>query len=144
MGCLARTEEPLPPLYGEGEPEGKTTKIVRARAMRKTMTPQEARLGLRLRALRPQGYHFRRQAPFRGYFQDFVCFNPRLVVEVDGGQHSEDTQAEHDRVRDAVLRRQGFHTLRAWNSEINTNLDGVMDTIVEALASVLPVCGWPP
>ena len=106
--------------------------------MRKTLTPQEARLWLQLRALRSLGYHFRRQAPFRGYFLDFVCFNYRLVIEVDGGHHGEDKQAEHDRHRDAVLSRQGFQTLRFWKSEVNTTLDGVMDTIADALSSVLP------
>ncbi len=58
--------------------------IERARELRKQMTPQETRLWLRLRALRPQGLHFRRQSPLKGYFLDFVCFERRLVVEIDG------------------------------------------------------------
>ena len=102
--------------------------------MRKSLTPQEARLWLYLRDLRPQGYHFRRQTPFRGYFLDFVCFSRRLVVEVDGGGHNEEAQAQHDRVRDAVFRRHGFHTLRVSNADINTNLAGVLDTILRLLA----------
>ncbi len=122
----------VPPHKGEG---GKKPKTARAREMRKNMTPQEAHLWIYLRKLRARGYHFRRQAPFRGYFLDFVCFSRRLVVEVDGGGHGEGTQAEHDRVRDAVLRRQGFHTLRVWNSDINSNLEGVVDTNLHALAS---------
>ena len=101
--------------------------------MRKSLTPQEARLWLHLRDLRPLGYHFRRQAPFRGYFLDFVCFSRRLVVEVDGGGHYEEAQAQHDRVRDAVLRRHGFHTLRASKADINTNLEGVMDMVLRLL-----------
>ena len=131
--CPTLTASPsVPPHKGEG---GKGSKTARAREMRKTMTLQEARLWLRLRALRAYGYHFRRQAPFRGYFLDFVCFSARLAVEVDGGQHSEGAQAEHDRVRDAVLKRQGFHTLRVWNGDINSNLDGVMDIVMSELAS---------
>ena len=85
------------------------------------------------------GFHFRRQAPFRGYYLDFVCFSRRLVVEVDGGGHTEEVQAAHDAVRDAVLKRQGFKTLRVWNSDINTNLNGVMTDILAALQSVAPV-----
>jgi very-short-patch-repair endonuclease len=88
---------------------------------------------LALRALRAEGFHFRRQAPFLGYFLDSVCFSRRLVVEVDGSQHAEGAQADHDAIRDAVLRREGFQTLRAWNNEVNTNLDGVVDGILMAL-----------
>ena len=93
---------------------------------------------IQLRALRGQGFHFRRQAPFRGYFLDFVCFSRRLVVEVDGSGHAEDTQAEHDTVRDAVLRREGFRTLRFWNGDINTNLGGVVTDILAVLRPSAP------
>ena len=103
--------------------------------MRKSLTPQEARLWLYLRDLRPQGYHFRRQAPFRGYFLDFVCFSYRLAVEVYGGGHNEEAQVEHDRIRDAVLARHGFRTLRVSNGDVNTNMAGVMDAILDALAT---------
>ncbi|MGH7017839.1 MAG: endonuclease domain-containing protein [Caulobacteraceae bacterium] len=110
-------------------------RIARARWLRKNLTPQEARLWLELRALRSQSRHFRRQVPFGGYFLDFVCFDHRVVVEVDGGGHVEAAQAEHDRIRDLVLRRQGFRTLRILNGEVNVNLAGVMETILGALAA---------
>ena len=103
--------------------------IDRARQLRKQLTPQETRLWLRLRALRPQGLHFRRQAPFKGYFLDFVCFERRLVVEIDGAQHGEVNQAKHDARRDAVLRDEGFVTLRFWNSDVNADINSVVDTI---------------
>jgi len=103
--------------------------------LRKNLTPQEARLWLRLRALRSDGFHFRRQAPFRGYYLDFVCFKSRLVVEVDGGGHNERIQADHDVVRDRILKRQGFHTLRMSNGEININLAGVMEAVLAALGA---------
>jgi very-short-patch-repair endonuclease len=124
---------PVPPHKGEGG------RIARARSLRKSLTLQEARLWLYLRDLRQQGYHFRRQAPFCGYFVDFICFNHRLVVEVDGGGHSEEAQAEHDRIRDAVLRRRGFHTLRVSNGDVNTNMAGVTDAVLDALANSAPV-----
>jgi very-short-patch-repair endonuclease len=78
------------------------------------MTLQERRLWSRLRRLREDGFRFRRQAPFRGYYLDFVCFDRRLVVELDGGQHADVPQADHDAVRDAILARQGFTVLRFW------------------------------
>jgi len=103
----------------------------RARELRAALTPQEGRLWLYLRPLRARGFHFRRQAPVEGFYLDFVCFARRLVV--DGGHHADGAQAAHDASRDAILQRHGFRTLRIWNSEINTNIDGVMRTIEEAL-----------
>jgi len=107
--------------------------ITRARTMRSDLNEAEVILWSRLRPLRARGFHFRRQAPFRGYFLDFVCYTRRIVVEVDGGQHGEDAQLEHDAVRDAVLRRQGFTTLRFWASDVRKDADWVMDQIVAAL-----------
>jgi very-short-patch-repair endonuclease len=106
--------------------------------MRKSLTPQEARLWIQLRALRLQDFHFRRQAPFKGYYLDFVCFKSRLVIEADGGGHGEDAQAEHDLIRDRVLERAGFTTLRIWNRDIDTNLDGVVRDIIAALSALPP------
>ena len=101
----------------------------RARAMRKALTPPEARMWAGLKRLRAAGFHFRRQAPFRGYYLDFVCFQRRVVVEVDGQSHLSDEQIRHDRIRDAVLAREGFSTLRFDNAAIRDNIDGVMDSI---------------
>jgi very-short-patch-repair endonuclease len=111
---------------------GATTK--RARELRKNLTPQEAQLWLQLRMMRAEGFHFRRQAPLLGFYLDFVCFKRRLIVEVDGSQHADDDrQMDHDAMRDAILRRAGFRTLRFWNSDVSENLDGVVQTIQLAL-----------
>ena len=101
--------------------------------MRQNMSEAEVKLWARLKRLRERGFHFRRQAPFRGYFLDFVCFSRRLTVEVDGGQHSEAEQAAHDEVRDRVLRSQGFRVMRFWASQVHREIDWVMDAIVLAL-----------
>jgi len=58
-----------------------------------------------LKTLRDDGFHFRRQAPFRGHFLDFVCFNLRVVIDLDGAGHGEEPRRRHDQVRDAVLLR---------------------------------------
>jgi very-short-patch-repair endonuclease len=101
--------------------------------MRKALTPPEARMWLCLRRLRADGYHFRRQKHFKGYYLDFVCFSRRLVVEVDGKQHLEEAQALHDQRRDAVLAREGFVTLRIDNASIRDAIDDVMDHVVRTL-----------
>ena len=105
----------------------------RARQLRNNMTPPEVRLWARLKSLRERGFHIRRQAPFRGYYLDFVCFDRRVVIEVDGGHHGEDVQADHDVTRDMVLRREGFRVMRFWSGEVMGNTDGVVDAIVLAL-----------
>ncbi len=114
------------------------TTIVRARAMRSALTPPEASLWIALRRLRSKGLHFRRQAPFRGYFLDFVCYTHCLVVEVDGAQHGEQEQARHDTIRDAVLAQEGFRTLRFAASDVLGNLDGVVTAIRLALDAPPP------
>jgi very-short-patch-repair endonuclease len=101
-----------------------------ARSLRKNMTLQEVKLWAQLRKLRPQGFHFRRQAPLEGYVLDFVCFKYRLIVEADGAQHGEEAGVERDARRDAFFERNGFRVLRFWNHEIDGELDGVVETIL--------------
>jgi very-short-patch-repair endonuclease len=112
--------------------------IARARELRRNMSVAEVKLWARLKLLRAQGFHVRRQAPFRGYYLDFVCFARRVVVEVDGGQHSEDEQAAHDELRDRVLRREGFRVMRFWAGQIHNEIGDVMDAIVLALEERAP------
>ncbi|MBU1383401.1 MAG: endonuclease domain-containing protein [Alphaproteobacteria bacterium] len=115
--------------------------IEKARAMRKAMTPPELRLWKCLRRLRGEGRHFRRQAPFRGYFLDFVCHRSRLVIEVDG--RAREYRVEHDRIRDAVLLREGYRTLRFSNEAVRDNIDGVMERIRTELGAHVPHPGSP-
>ena len=104
-----------------------------ARALRKRLTPQEVKLWVKLRDMKALGFHFRRQAPIGRYIVDFVSFGTRLVIEADGGQHGMPTGAQADKVRDEFLGSQGFRVLRFWNSDIDANLDGVLENILNAL-----------
>jgi very-short-patch-repair endonuclease len=97
------------------------------------MTEPEVWLWARLKRLRARGFQFRRQRPFHGYYLDFVCFDRRLVIELDGVQHAEPLQADHDGIRDAILTREGFRVMRFWNSAVRSDIDGVMDAIALAL-----------
>ena len=106
----------------------------RARRLRKSMTPQEVKLRVHLRELRKVGFHFRRQAPRQGYILDFVCLRRRLIVELDGSGHGYHGQAVHDAERDSRLTEHGgFTVLRFWNSDVDRNLQGVLDSILAAL-----------
>jgi very-short-patch-repair endonuclease len=116
-----------------------------ARALRKRVTPQEVKLWMHLRAWRPRGYHFRRQAPRDDFILDFVCLKHRLVIEVDGGQHNFDAHSERDARRDRHFLRQGFNVLRFWNNvlrfwnnEIDRNFEGVLSVIDRALSGPPP------
>ncbi len=103
--------------------------VARARAMRKAMTPAEARLWVALRALRAEGLHFRRQAPLRGYILDFACADRFLIVEVDGASHDDEDRARKDRVRDAVLAREGWLTLRYTNLAVRYELEALVEDV---------------
>ena len=98
-----------------------------ARAMRSDATKAENMLWQALRRSQLEGFKFKRQVPIDGYILDFVCFEARLIVEIDGAQHAESVK---DSRRDVYFSCQGFRTLRVWNHEIVTNLDGICLTIL--------------
>ncbi|HEX8666707.1 MAG TPA: DUF559 domain-containing protein [Beijerinckiaceae bacterium] len=102
----------------------------RARSLRRTQTPAEARLWSKLRNRGLAGHKFVRQEPIGPYFADLACREAKLVVELDGSQHAE---SERDRVRDAFLAARGYRVLRFWNHEVMRSLDSVLDTIFAAL-----------
>jgi very-short-patch-repair endonuclease len=76
-----------------------------------------------------EGIKFRRQEPIGEYIVDFVAFEQRLVIEVDGGQHADQKEKDKDIQRDVWLGSQGFKVLRFWNNEVLQNLEGVLETI---------------
>ena len=101
------------------------------RRLRREQTPAENLLWQSLRAKRLNGAKFRRQHPIGDHIVDFCCLRHRLVIEVDGGQHAEETQK--DDARTARLEAHGFKVIRFWNDDVLRNLEGVLTSIVEAL-----------
>jgi very-short-patch-repair endonuclease len=77
------------------------------------------------------GFKFRRQAPIGPYVADFVCFEKKVIIELDGGQHQE--QAEYDSARSDWLASEGYTVLRFWNHEVFKEEDAVLATIWKAL-----------
>jgi primosomal protein N' (replication factor Y) len=73
---------------------------------------------------------FRRQHPIPPYIADFACVEAKLIVEADGGQHSD----SRDQVRDQYLQKQGWRILRFWNNDILQNSTEVSQVIAAALA----------
>ena len=72
---------------------------------------------------------FRRQCPIGGYIVDFVCFEARLIIELDGSQHAEETARAYDTVRSEFLEAGGFKVIRFWNNEVRENLEGVLERL---------------
>ncbi|MDY6908613.1 MAG: DUF559 domain-containing protein [Thermodesulfobacteriota bacterium] len=96
-----------------------------AKTLRKRLTDAERILWTYLRAKQLEGLKFRRQAPIGKYIAAFVCHDKRIVIEVDGGQHS----LNKDRERDNWFKEQGYKVLRFWNSEVLTNIAGLLEVI---------------
>ena len=103
-----------------------------AKAMRQRMTKAELRLWLQLRKPGIEGLRFRRQTPIGPYTVEFFCPEKKLIVEVDGGQHSHPARTHHDRARDAWLADQGYKVIRFWNIEVMKSLDAVCAAILAA------------
>jgi very-short-patch-repair endonuclease len=100
-----------------------------ARELRRNVTDAEKKLWQQLRLLKDTNRHFRRQVPIGEYIADFACHRCRLVVELDGGQHSEPENLARDQARTEELQKLGYRVVRFWNAEVFENLEGVIDMI---------------
>ena len=104
-----------------------------ARRLRRNETDAEQIVWSWLRNRQVNGVKFRRQQAMGNYIVDFVSFERRIVIEIDGGEHSEAWRADRDRERTSWLESQGFQVIRFWNSDVRSNMNGVYLCIVEAL-----------
>jgi very-short-patch-repair endonuclease len=108
--------------------------VHRAKELRQSETEAEQIIWSWLRAKKLKGVKFRRQEPIGTYVVDFVSFEKKLIIEIDGGQHNFEETKTNDDARTAWLESQGFRVIRYWNNEVASNLDGVLTQIEEALA----------
>ncbi|MDQ6949775.1 MAG: DUF559 domain-containing protein, partial [Actinomycetota bacterium] len=104
-----------------------------AQQLRREMSRTEWRLWYRLRSRQLRGHKFRRQVPIGPYFADFAGWDEMLVVEVDG-EHQGDQLVDEAR-RDYWLGEIGFRVLRFWVAEVDENIEGVIETIADALGT---------
>lgn len=102
----------------------------RARDMRHVLTDAENKLWFTLRNRQFFGMKFRRQVPVGNYIADFLCFERNLIVEVDGGQHSDSI---YDAKRDSWLQSEGYRVMRFSNHDVLTNMEGVLTTLARNL-----------
>ena len=107
-----------------------------AQKPRKSSTDTESRLWLHLKNRNLGGFKFRRQHPIPPYIADFVCLEQKLVVELDGGQHAE--QTARDAERTAWLESKGFRLIRFWNNDVLEQTEVVLEEILRQLSAPHP------
>jgi len=100
-----------------------------AKTLRTSSTDAEKLLWKHLRGKKLFGLKFRRQEPIGRYIADFVCYERRVIIELDGGQHSIDK--EKDQERDRWFRGEGFRVLRFWNNDVLSQTEEVLETIMK-------------
>ena len=102
-----------------------------ARELRSNLTDAERCLWQKLKRRQIAGVRFRRQQPIGHFIVDFVCFERRVIVEVDGGQHAE--QLYYDEQRTRWLEAQGYSVLRFWNNDVLANTEAVAQAVLDAV-----------
>ena len=108
----------------------------RAKQLRHDQTDTERKLWSRLRARQLAGVKFRRQHSIGRYIVDFCCAECGLIVEVDGGHHA--SQVEADQRRTTFLERRGYRILRFWDHEVLIDLEAVLEQIVAVVGNPHP------
>jgi very-short-patch-repair endonuclease len=104
--------------------------------MRKSPTEAERKLWWHLRhRLAVNGTHFRRQVRIGRYIADFASHKARIIIEIDGGQHS---VSATDAERTNILQTAGYRVLRFWNNDVLSNIDGVLIEISRVLTTTTP------
>jgi very-short-patch-repair endonuclease len=98
--------------------------------MRREPTDAEAKMWRLLRDRRFVRFKFRRQVPFQSFILDFVCFEKRFIIEIDGSQHA---SSERDIAREAVLLAEGFRIARYWNNDVLQRPTAVLEDILVKL-----------
>ena len=119
------------PLKEEGMHAGAMAdKFAFANLLRKTQTPQEEKSWNFLK-IRPQGFKFRRQHPFKDYVLDFFCYRAKLVIELDGQHHK--SNLEYDSDRTSIIESYGLKVIRFENDEIDNSFDNVKEKLMKFL-----------
>ncbi len=102
-----------------------------ARKFRKSMSPPEVRMWVRLRKRTETGFVIRRQHPVGPYVLDFYCPEAKLAIEVDGVQHTFEREPARDETRDAWLSAKGIETLRVPAVNVMQDADGAAEGVFE-------------
>jgi len=108
-----------------------------ARKLRQDQTKPEAMFWAAVRNRQFLNLKWRRQVPVDKYVADFLCENEKLIVELDGSQHSDEAARRYDQQRTKILERYGYRVIRFWNAEITENLDEVLRLLQQCVGQRL-------
>jgi len=111
-----------------------------ARILRENMTNYEKLIWERLKGKQICGLRFRRQHPIDIFIVDFFCHEVRLVVEIDGEIH--DQQEEYDDGRSAEMEKFGIRVIRFTNSEVEKNIEVVINKIKKVVDERIKSPPW--
>jgi very-short-patch-repair endonuclease len=111
----------------------------RRRALRRNSTDAETALWSELRDRHLGGFKFRRQHQCGPFILDFYCHQVALAIELDGGQHDDESAAAYDEARTAFLRARGIDVLRIPNDVVFTERLAVLEAIAAALGIGSPL-----
>ena len=100
-----------------------------SRELRKNQTPWEKKLWMHLKGRKFFGLKFKRQVVIGQYIYDFGCFEKRLILELDGSQHMEDSVKIKDKEKQEFAERSGYKILRFSNNDVQNNIEGVLEKI---------------
>ncbi|MBX7149326.1 endonuclease domain-containing protein [bacterium] len=107
----------------------------RRRALRKSMTIHERILWSKLKNGQIERLRFFRQYSVGAYVLDFYCPKLRLCVELDGSQHLQEDNIKYDQARTDYLNSRCIRVMRFFNSDVNINLDGILEEIYQMMKS---------
>ena len=126
-------KNPAPYGYFNSTPDEWRKTLQFAKQNRAAPTVEENKVWQAIRNRKITGHKFRRQHPIAGYIPDFVCLEKKLIIEIDGGYHTEEEQQMFDKARENWLTEQGFTMIRFTNFTVNNALEAVLEDIEQAL-----------
>ena len=102
-----------------------------ARNLRKHMTSQELKFWAIVKNRQFHNLRFLRQYTIGNYIVDFICRSRKIIIEIDGGQHNQEKDIAYDNNRTAYLESKGYKVYRFWNNDIDNNIEGVYQKLLE-------------
>ena len=114
--------------------------VPNSKNLRTNLTDAEQKIWRHIRQRQLNNLKFRRQQIIGNYIVDFICFEKKLIIEIDGGQHTD----ENDRKRTNFLEKEGYKILRFWNNDVLNNIEGVLEKIFIDLNEDTPILTFPP
>ena len=107
-----------------------------ARNLRRNESDAERKLWSKLRSRQFENLKFRRQQPLDKYIVDFISFEKKIIIEIDGSQHMESAKMKLDAYRTKYLEDEGYTVLRFGNNDVLTNIEGVATRILEQIDTI--------